>query len=404
MPRSDERVEERWLTRGVGSVGAASFFSDSGHEIATSVLPGFLTHTLGASPGALGVIEGVSDGLAGIAKLAGGAASNDEERRGRLASGGYIGTAVATGAIGLATATWQVGILRAFAWVARGARTPARDSLLASLAPKEAYGRAFGYERAMDNLGAVAGPLAAAGFVALIGIRHTFYLAAIPGVLAALAITVAAAEARRLHTGVRRRFRLELRGLHASGLTRTLLPVGAFELGNCATTLLILRATTVLTDSRSLTNATVLAILLYAGHNLVGSLISIPGGHATDRFGARVVFGTGTALFFGGYVFFALAGTAWPLLIGGFALAGAGIGLVETAESTLVARALPDELRGSGFGVLGGVQSLGDFTSSLAVGLLWAIFSPIVGFGYAAALMALAFALNRARLTASTTG
>jgi MFS family permease len=404
MPRSAERIEQRWLTRGVGSVGAASFFSDSGHEIATSVLPGFLTHTLGASPGALGVIEGVSDGLAGIAKLAGGAASNDEERRGRLASGGYIGTAVATGAIGLAAATWQVGILRAFAWVARGARTPARDSLLASLAPQEAYGRAFGYERAMDNLGAVVGPLLAALLVAFVGVRHVIYLAAVPGLFAAFAITIAAAEARRLHTGVRRRFRLELRGLHASGLTRSLLPIAAFELGNCATTLLILRATTVFAGSRSLTNATVLAILLYAGHNLIASLISLPGGHVIDKLGARVVFSAGTALFFGGYVLFALAGVAWPLLIGGFALAGAGIGLAETAESTLVARSLPDELRGSGFGVLGGLQSLGDFGSSLAVGLLWTAFSPVVGFGYAAGLMALAFVLSRARLTASATG
>jgi sugar phosphate permease len=133
-----ELQEGRWLTRGVGSVGLASFLSDSGHEMATSVLPSFVTHTLGGSAGALGLIEGVSDGLAGIAKLAGGSAANDEARRRNLAAGGYIVTGIATAAIGAAAAVWQAGILRAAAWAARGARGPAKNALLASLAPREA--------------------------------------------------------------------------------------------------------------------------------------------------------------------------------------------------------------------------------------------------------------------------
>jgi len=109
-----------WLTVGVGSVGAASFFSDAGHEMVTSILPTFVTSTLGAGPGALGTIEGVSDALTGIAKMAGGPLANDPARRGRLASGGYLGTAVATAAIGLTVAVWQAAILRALAWVSRG--------------------------------------------------------------------------------------------------------------------------------------------------------------------------------------------------------------------------------------------------------------------------------------------
>jgi sugar phosphate permease len=93
--------------------------------MATSVLPSFITHTLGGSAGALGLIEGVSDGLAGIAKLAGGSAANDETRRRNLAACGYVVTGVATAAIGAAATVWQAGILRATAWVARGARGPA---------------------------------------------------------------------------------------------------------------------------------------------------------------------------------------------------------------------------------------------------------------------------------------
>lgn len=193
----DGPAEGRWLTPGVLSIGGASLFSDTGHELVTSLLPTFLTSTLHAGPGALGAIEGVSDALTGLRKLAGGPRASGSSRRGRLASGGYLGSAVATAAIGFATAVWQVAILRALAWISRGIRSPARDMLLTSLAHRNSYGRAFGVERAGDNAGAIIGPLAASGLVAVLGVRHAILLAIVPGILAAVAITLAAREARR---------------------------------------------------------------------------------------------------------------------------------------------------------------------------------------------------------------
>lgn len=383
----------RWFTRGVGSVGLASFFSDSGHEMATSLLPTFLTVTLRSTAGALGVIEGVADALTGVAKLVGGPIANDESQRVRMASGGYLVTAAATGAIGLSGVVWQAGLARAGAWLARGIRSPARDALLASLAPPEAYGRAFGLERAGDNLGAVAGPLIAAALVGVIGIRHTLYLSAVPGTFAAVAITFAAAEARRRRSALpeRRRVRLELTGLREAGMLRPLIPIAAFELGNVATTLLILRATTLLHHGgRSLAAATSLAVFIYAGHNLFGSFVAYGGGHWLDRAGPRVVFASGAVVYIAAYALFSLPLHSWPVLVGAFLLAGSGIGFAETAESALVARLLPDRLRGSGFGLLGGVQSFGDFASSAAVGLLWTEVSPTVGFAYAAGWMVVA--------------
>lgn len=145
--RDQNKDADQWLSPGVADVAAASLFSDAGHELATSLLPTFLTSTLHAGPAALGAIEGVSDALVGLSKLAGGPLANDPARRGRLASGGYLGTAIATAAIGLTTAVWQVAILRAVAWASRGIRSPARDMLLTDLTPKSAYGRAFGLER-----------------------------------------------------------------------------------------------------------------------------------------------------------------------------------------------------------------------------------------------------------------
>jgi len=411
----DQPVQEtqagRWLTRGVGSVGVASFLSDSGHEMATSVLPSFITHTLGGSAGALGLIEGISDGLAGIAKLAGGSAANDETRRRNLAAGGYIVTGIATAAIGVAATVWQAGVLRATAWVARGARGPAKNALLASLAPPEAYGRAFGYERTMDHLGAVVGPLLAAGLVATIGIRHTIYLSAIPGVLAAVAIVAAAREAAGRGEAIRRRVHLELGALREAGIVRALAPVTLFELGNCATTLLILRATGLLHPGRSIADAAAVAVLLFAANNFVGSALSYPSGHLADRRGPRIVFGGGLLLFGLAYAGLSFSFHSWPVLLIFFALAGAGMGLTDTAESALVARLLPDELRGSGFGLLGGVQSLGDFVSSAAVGLVWTLVSPSAAFIVAAAWMALSLAAttaisprSRAQFSDSETG
>jgi len=155
-----------------------------------------------------------------------------------------------------------------------------------------------------------------------------------------------------------------------------------------ATTLLILRATTLLHHGgRSTAAATSLAVLIYAGHNLVASFVAIGGGHWLDRAGPRVVFATGAAVYVAAYGLFALPLHSWLVLVGAFLLAGSGIGLAETAESALVARLLPDRLRGSGFGLLGGVQSLGDFASSAVVGVLWTAVSPTAGFVYAAAWM-----------------
>lgn len=86
-------AEPRWLTPGVAGIGTASFLADAGHEIPTALLPSLLTSTLGAPAAVLGLIEGISDGLAGAAKLVGGALADDPARRRRVAVGGYTVTA-----------------------------------------------------------------------------------------------------------------------------------------------------------------------------------------------------------------------------------------------------------------------------------------------------------------------
>lgn len=384
------RESRRWLTPGVASVGIASLCSDSSHEMVTSLLPGFVTGTLGGGPASLAAIDGVADALTGLSKLAGGPLAADPGRRGKQASGGYVGTAVATAAIGLTTAVWQVAILRALAWVSRGLRSPARDTVLTDLAEEGSYGRAFGIERAGDNIGAIAGPLLAAALVGVFGVRHTMYLALIPGLLAAVAITVAAREARaRVGTpSGRRTLGLNLRALHQAGLVHVLIPIAAFELGNLATTLLILRATGLLQASGwSLTRATSVAILVYAGHNAMAAIASLVGGSLSDRRGPRLTFGLAGVIYVVAYLVFALPGAMVGATVG-FALAGIGIGLGETAESAVVALSIPPDLRSRAFGLLGLTQAVGDIGATVVAGLLWSALNASVAFGYAALWMA----------------
>jgi len=117
---------------------------------------------------------------------------NDPGRsRRRVAVGGYTTTAILSAAIGAAAAPWQAGVFAAGAWAARGLRVPDRNALLADIVPPAVYGRAYGFERAMDNLGAIGGPLLAIALVALVGVRAAIGLSVIPGLLAALAVIYA---------------------------------------------------------------------------------------------------------------------------------------------------------------------------------------------------------------------
>jgi MFS family permease len=380
-------TDVHWLNRGVAAIGTASFFADLGYEVPTSLLPSLVTSTLGAPAAALGVIEGVADGLGGTARLAGGALADDPHRRRETAVGGYTASAVLTAAVGIATAVWQVALFRAAGWIARGLRVPSRNALLADVAPASAYGRAYGLERALDNLGAIGGPLLALGLVAILGVRTAILLSVFPGLLAVLAIVVGIKSApspeRREHAPVRLSVRPVLKGR----LGRLFVGIGAFELGNAAATLLILRATDLLEPGRSHDAATEVALLLYAGYNLAASMASVPGGHLGDRYGNVLVLALGVAAFLFAYAGLGLTGPSVAMLAILFATAGVAIGFVETGEHAAVASFAPTAVRGSAFGLLAASQSFGNLTSSAIAGLLWTLVSPRVAFLYLAAWM-----------------
>jgi MFS family permease len=385
--------DERWFTRSVAAIGGASFFADLGYEIPTSLLPSFLTSTLGAPAAALGLIEGVADGLGGVSRLAGGAIADDPGRRRKTAVGGYTVTALLGASIGVATAVWQVGVLRVAAWVARGLRAPSRSALLAEAVSEGTYGRAFGYERAMDNLGAIGGPLLAIGLVALAGIRTAIFVSVVPGLLAALAIVIGIRAIPKAKRGERRPLRLKVRPVLHGGLGRLFLAISAFEVGNVAATLLILRATELLQPGHGRHCAVEIALGLYAGFNLAAVVASFLGGRLGDRRGMMRVFALGVAAFAVGYAGLAATGSSIVLIGVFFVFAGVGIGFAETAESAAVAGLAPEELVGSAFGLLASVQSFGNFAASAVAGGLWTLVSPRAAFAYLAVWMLLSLAM-----------
>jgi MFS family permease len=375
--------------RGVLGIGLGSLLSDAGHEMATAALPGFL-RGLGAPAAALGAIEGVADAALSASKVAGGViADRPGVERKAVTAGGYALTAAGHGAFALATVWPVVAVARAVSWIARGGKAPARDSLLSGSVGPDQLGRAFGVERAMDSLGAIAGPLLAAPLIVAVGYRWLFAISIIPGLFAALAVLILVREVPRvLHASIET-VAGPMRTLVATPgpFRRLLVGVGLFGLGNFSATLLILRATQLLAaHGRSNTRAAALAVLLYAAHNAANAAVAYPAGAVADRVGRRSVLVAGVALFAAACVAFALGSANVGVLAVLFVAVGASTGLVETGQGAHAAELLDPAVRGRGFGLLGLVEGVGDLVSSVVVGVLFTVTSPAWGFAYAAAL------------------
>lgn len=373
--------------RGVLGIGVASLLSDIGHEMATGALPGYL-RSVGAPAAALGAIEGLADAASSTAKVAGGPIADRPgvERRG-VAAAGYTVTALGHGAFGLTTAWPAIAVARAASWAARGAKSPARDSLLAASVEPEQLGRAFGVERAMDSIGAVVGPLAAAPLIVAVGYRWLFAISVVPGLLAGVAVLALVREVPRAavaHVVLEAPMRTLMRT--PGPFRRLLAGMGLFGLGNFSTTLLVLRATQLLHHGRSNAHAAALAVLLYAAHNGANALAAYPAGTVADRTGRRPVLVAGAALFAAACAGFAFGSRSLVVLGLLFVAVGTSKALVETGEAAHAAELLDPSLRGRGFGVLGLVDGAGDLVSSVVVGVLLSVAGGRWAFTYGAVL------------------
>ncbi len=377
-----------WLNRTVLGIGLASLFSDWSHETATTLLPAFLA-TMGVAAAWLGIIEGVSDGLSSFAKMASGYSTDRLTRRKPIAVAGFIVTALGTAAFGLATSAWHVLVARSLAWVGRGVRTPVRKALLAGSVTKETYGRAFGFERMMDTLGAIIGPATAFVLLPLVGYHYPtmFALTLIPGLIAVALIAFVVKEKERKpvsHVS----FGKSLRALPPR-FRKFLVAVGLFGLGDFAHTMLILLAAQKLTPTLGAAKAAGVAAGLYVLHNVFYASFAFIAGWLADRFNKGRLLALGYFL----AAVMSLAVTVLPMnlwtLAVIFVLGGVYVAVEETLEDSFCAELVGEEHHGMAFGTLATVNGIGDFASSIIVGLLWTAFGTSVAFSYSAVLAVL---------------
>ena len=385
QPQATAPRHTRWLNRTVLGIGLASLLSDTSHEIATTILPAFLA-TMGAAAAWLGLIEGISDGLSSFAKMGSGYFTDQLRRRKPIAVVGYLVTTIGTASIGLATQAWHVLLSRAAAWLGRGVRTPVRKALLSGASTPDTYGRAFGFERMMDTLGAIVGPASATAL--LVAFHHhyssVFLVTLIPGLAAAGVIGFLVKEKERVHVP-HISFGERLAALPKS-FRKFVLAVGLFGAGDFAHTLLILLATQKLTPVYGAGKAATIAVSLYVLHNVLYAGFAFVAGWLADHFNKR-------ALLAGGYALAAVTGLILvfapmnlPVLAVVFVLAGIFVATEEALEDSLAAELVDKEHHGMGFGVLATVNGVGDFLSSLIVGVLWTAFGTPVAFAYSTVL------------------
>lgn len=369
-----------WLTPTVLATSIASLLSDACYESIIPLLPALIA-SLGGGALALGTIEGLADALAAGFKLWGGQLADRSKHRRALAGTGYLAVGVFMPAIALAQSVLAVGALRVAAWLARGFRSPVRDTLIVDDTDPKFVNRAFGFQRGLDTVGAVIGPATAMILLANhFALRTAIAAAIIPGVLAGAAYIFVRERPRTVPP--REPLHLAISGL-PEAFKRYVLGAGVFGLGNFSTTLLVLAAIRALTPAVGMGPAIVWASAMYLGHNIISASLSYPLSVASERLGTGRLLLVAFGLFVIVCGILAFASASIPAIAASFAVAAIAGSIIEPMEATLASDLLPAATRGTGFGVLAAVNGIGDFVSSAGAGALWQFAGPLAAFGSA---------------------
>ncbi len=366
------------LGRNVVALGLVSFFTDISSEMIYPLLPAFLTATLGASAAFVGAIEGSAESVSALLKLASGWWSDRVHRRKPLVLAGYVLASVARPLVAVAQSAGQVLAIRVTDRVGKGLRNSPRDALIADSVDASIRGRAFGFQRAWDNAGAVAGPLIAFALLQWEGLtlRHLFWLAVVPGALAVAMVVWGVREVPRNPT--RTGAPLDLSQPMGGRFWAFMAVIFVFTLGNSTDAFLLLRA-------KQLGVPLALTPIIWALLNAVKSLTNTPGGALSDRIGRRPTLVVGWLFYAAVYLAFAHASRqwhAWAL----FAVYGIYFGFTEGAERALVSDIVPAARRGTAFGWFNVAVGLGALPASLIFGVIWDRVGPGAAFTLGASL------------------
>ncbi len=376
----------RFLPRTVIVLGLVSFLNDTASEMITPLLPLFLTLTLGSGPAVVGLVEGVAEATASLLKLVSGWLADRGWDPRRLVIGGYSVSNLARPLIGLAMGWGWVLLLRFLDRVGKGVRTSPRDAMIAAVTVENHRGRAFGFHRALDNAGAMVGPLLA--FVLLqhwhLDLSHVFFWSLVPGVLV-VALLVLGLPPQPPARPLPQTPRLRWSAL-SPGLRGLIVAAGGLSLAAVPEAFLVLWAT-----ERGLAVAWV--PLIWAAASGVKALVAAPAGSLSDRLGRVpvLVIGWGVRIL----VLLGLAFThTHPLAIwSGFLAYAATLAFTEGAERALIGDAAPQAHRATAFGLYHMVVGLAALPGAFLFGVLWQWWGEPQAFVTAALVAALALGI-----------
>jgi MFS family permease len=383
------------IPRTVWALGFVSLFMDLSSEIIHSLLPLFLTGTLGVSVAMVGLIDGVAESTASISKVFSGYVSDRMGRRKPLILLGYGLGALSKPFFPLAGSAAAVMAARFADRIGKGLRGAPRDALIADVTPPAIRGRAFGLRQSMDTVGAFAGPLLAVALMLLLAgsIRAVFWVALVPAILCVAFVLFGVEDPAPTVGGAARP---PLRIAELKDLGRRFWSVVAigvvFTLARFSEAFLILRA-----SGEGLPLA--FAPLVLVAMNLVYAFGAYPAGALSDRRPARGLLLWGLALLVAADALLAW-GQGLVAIFAGIALWGGHMAMTQGLMAKLVADAAPDHARGSAFGLFNLATGLALLAASVAAGLLWDQVGPEATFVAGGVFAALAFvmlALRRSR-------
>ncbi|MBP7796412.1 MAG: MFS transporter [Elusimicrobiales bacterium] len=354
------------LSKNVLFLGIVSGLTDISSEMLYPVIPVFLTAILKANMEVVGLIEGIAEATASIFKIWGGYLSDKYRKRKPFVVCGYSLSAISKPLMALASSWYFVLFVRFMDRLGKGIRTSPRDALIAASSDNKHWGKAFGFHRAFDTLGAAIGPLAALLLFHFLGesessYRYIFLIAFIPAVLSIFILRyvkdITLAENVKTQNNVSKKVPLSKEFKIFTVL------YFIFAIGNSSDAFLILK-------TKSLGFSMTEVMLVYFTYNIIYAIISTPAGMIADRIGKIKTFIIGLFIFSAVYFGFGInhsRSVVWLL----FALYAFYAALNEGIYKAVISHLTTDENRGAAMGVFQGISGIAVFVASFLAGILW---------------------------------
>ena len=352
--------------RNVIALGIVSFFTDFSTEMILGILPLFVVTNLGASRAILGAMEGSAELVSYAFRMVSGSLSDKIRKRKIFVLIGYGLSTVSKPFLALSTGWVDAFVVRAVDRIGKGTRTAPRDALIADSVSESISGKAFGIHRTIDQMGAIAGPVAAFGLLQVMDIRGIFVVSLVPGALAVIILIFYVKEIVPKARSNTTAFFSNIGAVIRNNKPFCLLLVisGIFGLGSFNFSFILLKSSELGINEGTIP-------IVYAVINVSHTAIGIPAGILADKIGKEKVLILG-------FVLFVLSAALMVLLTGNssyaFVLAGVFglyLGISETVQRAIVPKYVPSELRGTAFGIYNLILGASFFVSNVVFGFLW---------------------------------